>query len=640
MRVRQLTTAAAALLLATGALAGCSGGPAPARPPVPAPVPALPTAVTGDVGPPDRAAVREGGTPRWALDAAPATLNVYQPAATADSALLAHALYPSLFRPDEHGRPVADPDYLESAECTPPGQQPQVVTYRLSPQAVWSDGTPLSAADFGAQRAALSGLDPAYAGNRPAGYDAIDSITQGAGPHEVKVTFRRPYAEWRALFGPLYPAAVTGSPAAFNRPLTDGPEPTAGPFRLSRYDPAGGRVSLVRSPNWWGDRPKADGIDFLVVPAEGRLDALDQDRLDIASLTAAVDRAGSTPAAPPTPAASASASGSASGSGSPAASASGFPAATASATPAATPAAPPAATPAAPPAAAPEAADRALRRAEALPGITVHRAAAAALTELTLNAARGPLTDPAVRLALARAVDRRRVAGAALTPLGLAAAPLGSHLFAGDQDGYRDNSAALGPADAGRLLDAAGWKRPAAGATRVRDGRELALALLVPAGSATARRTADALTADLAGAGIALRTVAAPAEAFVRDHLATGDYDLALFSWPAGPHPAVEQRAVYAKPRPGADGALEAGSNYGRSGTEEIDRLFDRAAAELDPAAHLALLQEADTRIWQLGHSVPLYQRPDLVAVRSDVAGAGAWGFGRPRFQDVGFLGP
>ncbi|MBP0449437.1 ABC transporter family substrate-binding protein [Kitasatospora sp. RG8] len=591
MRVRQPTAAAvAALLLATGPLAGCSGAPAPARTPAPVPSSAAPTAVTGDVRPYDRAGVRDGGTLRWALDAVPATLNVYQSAATADSALLAHALYPALFRPDEHGRAVPDPDYLLGAESTPPGRLPQVVTYRLNPHAVWSDGTPLSAADFSAQRAALSGLDPAYTGTRPAGYDAIDSITQGADPAEVKVTFRQPCAEWRALFGPLYPAAVTASPVAFNRPLAGGPQPTAGPFVLSGqdgYDPAGGRVTLVPNPLWWGDEPKADRIDFLATPPERRLDALDQDRLDIAPITAAVDRA---QAAPGTSADRA------------------------------------------------EAATQALRRAEALPGVTVHRAAAASLTQLTLNAARAPLTDPAVRQALARAVDRRRIADAALTPLGLAPAPLGSHLFAGDQDGYRDNADALGPADAGRLLDAAGWKRPKGGGTRTKDGRQLSLTLLIPSDSATARRTADALATGLAGAGIAVRPQAVPAETFVRTGLATGGYDLALFSWPAGPTPAVDQRPVYAKPRPGPDGALETGANYGRSGTEEIDRLFDRAAAELDPAAHLALLQEADTRIWQLGHSVPLFQRPELVAVRTGIAGAGAWGYGWPRFQDVGLL--
>ncbi|WP_188296649.1 ABC transporter family substrate-binding protein [Streptomyces sp. CBMA156] len=606
MRVRQLTAAAAALLLAAGP-AGCSADRGPARTPAPAPVPAEPTATTGDVRPADRTAVRDGGTLRWAVDGVPATLNVYQGVASADSALLAHALYPSLFRPDGHGRPVPDPDYLAGAESTPPGQQPQVVTYRLNPRAVWSDGTPLSAADLDAQRAALSGLDPAYRGARPAGYDAIDSITQGADPHEVRVTFRRPYAEWRSLFGPLYPAAETATPAAFERALTGGGRPGAGPYTLSRYDAEGGQVTVVRNPLWWGDPPKADRIDFLAVPPGQRLDALDQDRLDVAPLTAAVDRA--VPVASPS----------------------------ASTSPAASPSVSPSASPAPPPAAAPEAAALALRRAESLPGVTVHRAAAASLTQLTLNAARDPLTDPVVRRALTKAVDRRRIADAALAPLGLPAEPLGSHLLAGDQEGYRDDSAAAGSADPGRLLDEAGWMRAAGGGPRTKGGRPLALSLLVPAGSATAQRTADTLTAVLAESGIVVRPVAAPVESFLGEHLAAGDYDLALFSWPVGPSPASEQRPAYAKPRPDADGALDPGSNFGRSGTEEIDRLFDRAAAELDPAARLDLLQEADLRIWQLGHSVPLYQRPELAGVRTGVVGAGTYGFGWPRFQDVGW---
>ncbi|MFC5662376.1 ABC transporter family substrate-binding protein [Kitasatospora misakiensis] len=577
MRAR-LPVAAAALLLALGATAGCLGGPDPARTArTPDPAPPAPAAVTGDVRPADRAAVADGGALRWAVDAVPATLNVYQPTATADSALLAQALYPALFRPDAHGEWTADADYLTAAEATPPGQQPQVVTYHLNPRAVWSDGTPLSAADFIAQRAALSGLDPAYTAARPAGYAAIDSIVQGADPHEVRVTFRRPCGEWRALFGPLYPAAETATAAAFGRPLPGGAaHPTAGPFLVSGYDPAAGRATLVRNPYWWGEPAKADRIDFLATPADRRGPDLAEGRLDLAPLTTAVDRAGADPA-------------------------------------------------------------EAVRRAEALPGTALHRAAGTGLTQLTLNAAREPLTDPLLRRALAHAVDRRHAADAALTPLGLPAAPLGHHLLAGDQAGYRDNADALGTADPGRMLDAAGWKRPSRGGTRARGGRPLALGLLVPAGSATLRRAADAVAADLGAAGVAVRVTEAPPEAFLRDHLATGEYDLALFSWPAGSDPAGEQRPVYAKPRPGPDGTPVPGSNYARAGTEEIDRLFDRAAAEPDPAARRALLQEADVRIWQLGHSVPLFQRPELLAVREGVAGAGVWGFSRPRLQDIGW---
>ncbi|WP_371498885.1 ABC transporter family substrate-binding protein [Kitasatospora sp. NBC_00374] len=578
MRANQVVAVAIALLLA-GTAAGCSDDPAPST-------------AAADLGGTDRSTVREGGTLRWAVDAVPTTLNVHQPEATADSALLAHALLPSLFRLDTHARASADPDYLVSAESTPPGQRPQTVTYRLNPKAVWSDGTPVSAADFTAQWKALSGSDPAYHSDHPAGYAGIESVTQGADPHEVRVVLTQPYAAWRALFSPLYPAAVTGTPEAFNQPLADTFRTSAGPFTVAAYDAAGGKVALARNPRWWGEPAKAEELDFLAVPAADRLDALDQDRLDIAALTASVDHA--VPAA---------------GAGS---------------------AAPPDA------AAAAEASAQALKRAEALPGLTLHRAAAAAFTQLTLNSSRGALADQAVRRAVARAVDRQKTATAALGPLGLKAAALGNHLLMTDQDGYRDNSSALGDTPAADLLDQAGWR--ANGATRSKDGKELSLTLLIPDGSATARRTADELAAELTAAGIAVKPQAVAPETFVAQHLATGDFDLALFSWPATGYPGGEDRALYAKPRPGPDGLPVVGLNYARTGSEEIDQLLDRAAAELDPAAQRDLLQKADARIWQLVHSVPLYQRPDLVAVRNSVAGAGAYGFTSPRFQDVGFL--
>lgn len=571
MRTTRVTTAAITLLLLTG----CShhAGREP---------------TASDVATADRGSVRDGGTLRWAVDAVPATLNVYQPDATADSGLVARTLLPGMFRLDSHARPSPDPDYLLGADSTAAGRNPQTVTYRLNPRAVWSDGTPVCAADFAAQWKALSGADPGYRSDHPAGYAAIASVGAGADPHQVKVVFKHPYAAWRSLFSPLYPAAVTSSPAAFNAPLAGAFRTSAGPFTVQAYD--GSRVALARNPKWWGDRAKADEIDFLPVPAADRLDALDQGRLDIAALTTTVDRA-----VPKSPAA----------------------------------AAPPDAT------AMVEASVQALKHAESIPGLTLHRAPAAAFTQLTLNGARGPLADPAVRRAVAHAIDRQRIAQATLTPLGLAATPLGNHLLMADQDGYQDNSAAIAGQPAGKLLDAAGWK--ADGSVRTKDGKNLALSLLIPDGSTTARRTADALVAEFGQSGITVRPQPVPLDSFVKDHLATGDYDLALFSWPATGYPDTDDRALYAKPKPGPDGIPVIGLNYARTGTEEIDSLLDRAAAELDPGARAGLLQQADARIWQEGHSVPLYQRPDLVAVRDIVAGAGAYGFTTPRYQDLGF---
>ncbi|GAA1974137.1 ABC transporter family substrate-binding protein [Kitasatospora viridis] len=516
--------AAAVLLLP--ALAGCSGGSAPAAP---KPV------VAADLTPADRAAVREGGTLRWAVDEVPAALDVYAADAPPDTALIAHALLPSLYRLDERGRPVADPDYLAGAE-----QHGSTVVYRLNPKAVWSDGTPLTAADFTAQWTALRAANP--------GYGAIESVGPGAGPHQVKVVFRQPYQDWQGLFSPLYPAG--------GLPLS------AGPFALRTLDAKGGRAVLVRSPHWWGDAPKVDELDFLATT--DRLAALQQNQVDVAALEGTVDH--------PPVAASADAV---------------------------------------------DSAVRLVHRAESLTGVTLHRAAAPAFTQLTLNGARGPLADAGVRRAVAALVDRAKLADAALTPLGLPAAPLGNHLLMADQAGYQDDSAAL--ADTAKQL-------------------RLDLSLIYPDGSAAARRTVDALVAQLAPRGVAVTAHAVPAAGFVPDHLAVGDWDLALFSWPATAFPAVDERPLYAKPRPGPDGRPVPGLNYGGTGTDEIDQLFDRAAAEPDQARRTALLLQADQRIWQEGHSVPLYQRPELVAVRAPVAGAGAYGFGWPRYQDLGFL--
>ncbi|MDH6135046.1 peptide/nickel transport system substrate-binding protein [Kitasatospora sp. MAA4] len=505
---------AAAVVL--GALAGCSSP----RPPAPAAPPPQPAS---DLTSGDRTAVRDGGTVRWAVDEVPASLDVYRPTATPDTELIAHALLPSLFRPDDRARPTPDPDYLVGADATD-----RTVVYRLNPKAVWSDGKPLAAADFTAQWTGLRDSLPGYA--------AIESIAPGADPHQVKVTFKQPYAQWRALFSPLYPAV--GLPV------------TGGPLALKSLDAKGGKASLVRNPQWWGDPVKVDGIDFLATP--NRLDALDQGTVDVAALDGAVDSSLS-----------------------------------------------------------------ALKRAETLPGLSLHRAAAPSFTQLTLNGARGPLAEPAVRRAVAACVDRRAVAEAALAPLGLPAVPLGNHLLMADQDGYQDDSGAIAATARNLHLD---------------------LTLLLPDGSATARRAADALVAQLAPDGITVHPQAVPGDGFVRDHLAGGDWDLALFSWPATAFPAADERPLYAKPRPDADGRPVAGQNFGGSGTDEIDHLFDQALAEPDPAAQAELLRQADVRIWQLGHSVPLYQRPELVAVRAGVAGAGAFGFAWPRWQDLGFL--
>jgi peptide/nickel transport system substrate-binding protein len=88
------------------------------------------------------------------------------------------------------------------------------------------------------------------------------------------------------------------------------------------------------------------------------------------------------------------------------------------------------------------------------------------------------------------------------------------------------------------------------------------------------------------------------------------------------------------------DGSLLVEQNYTRVGTDHIDQLFDEAVSELDEKAARDLMKEADARIWAAAGSIPLYQRPQLVATDKKLANAGAFGFGAPHYQDIGFKKP
>lgn len=263
-------------VLALPVLSGCSSSDSESE----ARAAAQDIALTG------RNLVADGGTLRWAIDAMPTTLNAYQADADAATARIAGAVLPSLFTLDERGRPRRNPDFVESAEIVK-REPKQVVLYKLNQKAVWSDGREIGAADFVSQWRALSGKDSAYWTARNAGYERIEKIERGANNLEVKITFKKPYADWQSLFTPLYPKDVTGTPASFNDGARTMLKATAGPFQLKSVDAKAGTTTLVRNPRWWGEQAKLERLVLTAVPRDRRAAALAAGTLDIAE----VDRA-------------------------------------------------------------------------------------------------------------------------------------------------------------------------------------------------------------------------------------------------------------------------------------------------------------------------------------------------------------
>ncbi|MEU0071216.1 ABC transporter family substrate-binding protein [Streptomyces sp. NPDC006332] len=180
----------------------------------------------------------------------------------------------------------------------------------------------------------------------------------------------------------------------------------------------------------------------------------------------------------------------------------------------------------------------------------------------------------------------------------------------------------------------------AAGRPLAKDGKPLTLRFVLPTGpgSEVLRTVADRITDMLEEVGIRTEISKVTDESYFKDHIASGQYDLALYSWPASAFPATDARPIFAKPVPAADGSLNVEQNYTRVGTDQVDQLFDQAVGTLDEDESRGLIRKADSRIWAAAGSIPLYQRPQLTAARKTVANAGAFGFQTPVYEDMGFL--
>ena len=118
---------------------------------------------------------------------------------------------PSPFVPDvvnSASEPMANSELIVSAE--PVSLKPLTIVYTLNPKAVWSDGVPITAADFkyawDEQRGDPATSSPDVASI--AGYRDIGSVTGSNGGHTVTVKFKTPFADWQMLFANLVPAHV------------------------------------------------------------------------------------------------------------------------------------------------------------------------------------------------------------------------------------------------------------------------------------------------------------------------------------------------------------------------------------------------------------------------------------------------
>jgi peptide/nickel transport system substrate-binding protein len=242
-----------------------------------------------DINPQDASKVKDGGEFRWPVDQLPDNWNYNQLDGTnADGRRMIDTVMPNLYKQKADSTIEVNKDYLDDAKLA--STDPQVLEFKISSKAKWSDGTALSWQDFEAMWKSLNGTDKAFEVAGTTGYEDIEKVEKGATDQDVKVTFKKKFAEWKGgLFSPLYPKAMSSSAEAFNKGWADEPKITAGPFKIGTIDRTAKTVTVVRDSNWWGDKPKLEKITFRQVDRPALADALANGQIDFFDIGSSVD---------------------------------------------------------------------------------------------------------------------------------------------------------------------------------------------------------------------------------------------------------------------------------------------------------------------------------------------------------------
>ncbi|MFN2534845.1 MAG: ABC transporter family substrate-binding protein [Pseudonocardiaceae bacterium] len=447
-------------------------------------------------------------------------------------------------------------ELLDSAKVT--ATYPETIVYKIKPNAVWSDGTPITADDFIYNWKVQNGRDcPDCGAAGTAGYDQIKSVVGADNGKTVTVTFSKPFTDWKQLWGsgsPLYPAHLAaqrgdiktpqGLAASFTWFATTVPTYSGGPFQVENFS-NNESVTLVPNPKWYGSRPKLDRVTYRVInDADQELTALRNRQVQVIYPQPQVGQ---------------------------------------------------------------------VQQVRKIPGVSSFVGLGLSWEHFDFNLTNPYLADPALRTAMFTAVDRQAIIDKTVGQYTNKIKPLNSHNFIPQQSGYEDVVSETGQgsgnlARAKQILAAAGYRidrgqlKTAIGMTlpplrmrytvrnQVRQVEcELFAQMVKPLGI-----TVQVIPADDLGSATSL-----------------GDFDIVVFSWIATPFPYSGAAQLWTTGQ---------GSNFGRYSNVDVDRLIAAAQNSADESLARETLNQADRRLTRDAYVLPLYQKPTFIALYNDVA--------------------
>jgi peptide/nickel transport system substrate-binding protein len=257
----------------------------------------------------------------------------------------------------------------------------------------------------------------------------------------------------------------------------------------------------------------------------------------------------------------------------------------------------------------------------------------ATFEHLTFGPFNSVTTDVAVRQALALALDREQIAVAIQSPIvgKKNVAVLNNRIFMKGLYCNQDNSGSFGKRDlkaARALLDKAGWTVGSDG-IRSKNGVRLTMTAKYPSGNDARRDIILLATAMAKEAGIELVPTLIPsADYFVKHVTQPANFELAVFAWVGTAYPIASSPNLY---------KTGSAQNFPKISSELVDSLGVRANQILALPKRCELMNQMDKELWKIMPSIPLYQRPNAVAVNTKLANFGAFGYTSLDWAKVGF---
>lgn len=497
---------------------------------------------------------KQGGSVTWTIEKTMQNWNLLSADGnTFDYGQIINALTPSTYLFNPSYAITMNTDLLVSATQT--STSPQTVVYKIQPNAVWSDGTPINADDFVYNWEIQNGSNANIAAATTTGFQNIESVTGSDNGKTVTTVYKTPFSDWKSLFTTMYPAHIAkqhgDNLASFNWFQTNPLPVSGGPFVVSSVSSDKTSVILKANPKYYGKKPYLDQITFrAITDSSQEPTALQNHEVDgiypqpQTNLVTQLKNMGST------------------------------------------------------------------IRYQIDAGLGYEH------IDFNLkNAALGNSTwGKTLRTAMFTAVDRNAILSKTIQQFQSSAVPLNSRMMVPGQNGYQDNVTKFGlgggsASNAESILTKAGFKNVGAGkgGLEAPDGTKIpTFQMKYTVGNQIRQDTCTLFAAEMAALGITVAV--SPTDNLGATLAQSGNgysYDIVVFAWVNTPFPASANQPLF---------STGGGGNYGSYSNKDVDAWLAAATQTTDTATQVADLNKADAQISQDAYTLPLYQKPTLIA--------------------------